>query len=1098
MYLQQKLRSRLGKEKQLLSKAGVLLLCSLAMIPTMAARALPSKMKQTVVLQQTVRGVVMDEQQVPIPGVSVKDKSMPTRGTTTDGSGNFSLNVPTGTTLVFSYIGYESKEVVVQEENTSLSVTLKSSSNQLEEVTVSIGYQRVRKSDVTGAIASVKSDELNLTAPKLGQALVGKMAGVQVSQVSGAPYQGTKIKVRGVGSINASSDPLYVIDGYPAGNNININPNDIESIDVLKDAASAAIYGSRAAGGVVLITTKRGKEGTSHVDYDVLGGFGQLSKKVDLLNAEQFIDLLIDGRNNAYKDLVINSGKAWSDNMFMDNNQTRVALVGNAGSVQIPDDIYDFSTGRAKAPQYHTDWQNELYRNAPFQRHNLSFYGGSEKVHYYISGSYQDQKGIMRGTDQTLFNFRSNIDAQISKRLQVGANISFTYNDNNEVETGRYDHSPSMAALLYLPYLPARDENGNPIQYQMAELSAQNYGVQNPENPLAYVDMVKNNRKGRRSFYNAFANLNIIDGLTLKVNGGLTTYNEKFDYYKPTSLSDGNYAPYSPQAINAAYAQADNQGDLDLLGEATLNYRKSFGDHNLDALIGYSAQQTDVDFLSVRANGFQSDAIGEITDKGAAPTNFWLNKAYKQRTTLQSYFSRVSYNYKSTYFLQATFRTDASSRFGPNNRWGWFPSVSGGWTLSNEDFYNAWLGEGSTVKLRASWGLSGNNNIGDYNALTTYNAPGGVVLGNQVVTAYWPDDLKDPDLGWESTSQYNAGLDVGILRGRVNLMANFYLSRSYNLLFNQPVSAVSGTSTILTNLKDSKVQNKGFDFQVDAALIQKHDFDLSFSGNINVNRNKVLDLGGASTIYVAGAERSYITHVTQEGSPVGMFYGFKVLGIANEDNYDKVAPSAAQSNPMHPGDLYFEDVNGDGIVNDNDKQVIGTPYPDFTYGFAISARYKKIDLRASFNGSQGNKILDGYDYYLYNMEGSGNQYANVDQRWRAPQSPGDGEVYRASRAGTQSNSTRLSSFYLQDGSYLRMTNIMVGFTFPSKWISSMKISGARFYASVDNPFTITNYKGYNPEPDYNNGNNAANLTPGVDYGLYPLVRSYNLGLKVTF
>jgi len=1095
MYLQQKFKNRLEKESPLLSKVGLLLLCSLAASPAMAAIKTQAKVKQqTVALQQTVRGTVTDAQQVPIPGVSVREKNRPSNGTTTDGSGNFSLNVSAGATLVFTYIGYETKEVVVEEGNTSLMVALNASSNELEEVTVSIGYQRVRKSDVTGSIASVKSDELNLTAPKLGQALVGKLAGVQVSQTSGAPYNSTKIRVRGVGSINASSDPLYVIDGYPAGNNININPNDIESIDVLKDAASAAIYGSRGAGGVILITTKRGKEGTSHVDYDVIAGFGQLSKKVDLLNAEQFIDLLIDGRNTAYKDLVINSGKTWSDNMFMDDNATRVALVGNAGSVSIPEDIYDFSTGQAKAPQYDTDWQDELYRNAPFQRHNLSFYGGSQKVHYYVSGSYQDQDGIMLGTDQKLFNFRSNIDAQVSKRLQIGANISFTYNDNNEVGTGRYDHSPSMAALLYLPYLPARDENGNPIQFQMAQLSSA-YGVQNPENPLAYVAMVKDNRKERRSQYNAFANFDIIEGLRLKVNGGIMTYNQKYDYYKPTSLSSGNYAPGSPQAITAAYAQADNRGDVDLLGEATLNYRKSFGDHNLDALIGASAQQTDVDFVSVRANGFQSDAIGEITDKGADATNFWLNNAYKQRTTLLSYFSRISYNYKSKYFLQGTLRTDASSRFGPQNKWGLFGSVSGGWTLSNEDFYDDWLGAGSTVKVRASWGLSGNNNIGDYNALTTYNSPGGVVLGNQVATAYWPDDLKDPNLGWESTSQYNAGLDVGILNGRLNFMANLYLSRSYNLLFNQPISAVSGASTILTNLGDSKVQNKGFDFQVDAALIQKQDFNLSFSGNINVNRNKVLDLGGASTIFVAGAERSYITHVTQEGQPIGMFWGFKVLGVADESNYQTVAPSAAQSNPMHPGDLYFEDLNGDGIVNDNDKQIIGSPYPDFTYGFAISASYKKFDLRASFNGSQGNKILDGYDYYLYNMEGSGNQYVDVDQRWRSPENPGNGKVYRASRAGTQSNSTRLSDFYLQDGSYFRMTNIMLGFTFPTRWISSLKISGARIYASVDNPFTITKYKGYNPEPDYNNG---ANQTPGVDYGLYPLVRSYNLGLKVTF
>ncbi|MGK6352268.1 SusC/RagA family TonB-linked outer membrane protein [Parapedobacter sp. DT-150] len=1043
--------------------------------------------------QTTISGKVTDEDGNPIAGATVTNKSNQS-ATQTNTDGTFTLSGAVGDQLSVRYLGYTEvdREVTSQDNNT---IILTLAENMMEEVMVSIGYQQVRKSDVTGAIANVKSEELNLTSPKLSQALVGKLAGVQVSQTSGAPYEGTKIRVRGMGSINASSEPLYVIDGYPASN-LNINPNDIESIDVLKDAASAAIYGSRASGGVVLITTKRGKEGRSTVDYEVLGGFGQLSKKVDLLNAAEFIDLIIDGRNNSYKDLVITRGLTWTDEMLRDDNAARVARVGNAGSVSIPEDYYDFATGLAKQSPYDTDWQDALYRNAPFQRHNLSIYGGGEKTRYFVSGSYQNQDGVMLGTDQQVYNFRVNVDSKVSERFTVGANVAFTYNDNNEVTTGRYDRSPSMAALIYLPTLPVYNEDGTYAQYLMGDLSANNYGIQNPENPLAYVTQIKNNRRGKRGFYNAFADFKIIDGLNLKANGGITTYDEKYDYYRPTSISDGNNPPFSSNAKTAAYADANTRGEVDKLIETTLNYNKTFNEiHQINALLGYSAQRTDVDYMAVRANGFQSDAIGEITDKGADPSNFQLRDAFKRATTLQSYFSRVMYTYDSKYFLSASFRTDGSSRFGPESKWGTFPSVSAGWTLSNENFYHDWLGEQSSVKLRASWGLSGNNNIGDYRAITVYNAPGGVIIGDNVATAYWPGDLYDPNLGWESTSQFNGGLDFGLLRGRLNIFTNLYLSRSFNLLFNQPITAVSGATTILTNLPDSKVENKGFDVQVDAAIVRNSDFDLGLSGNIMVNRNKVLDLGGASTIITNGAERSYLTHITQEGSPIGMFYGFKVLGVATEENYQEVAPSAASTNPMQPGDLYFEDVDGNGVVNDDDKRIIGNPHPKFTYGFALNARYKSIDLRASFNGSHGNQMLDGYDYYLYNMEGSGNQYADVAQRWRSPAEPGNGKVYRASRGGTQSNSTRLSTFYLQDASYFRMTNILLGYTLPQTTANKLLLSGLRIYGSVDNPFTISKYKGYNPESDYDQ---RGNLTPGVDYGLYPLVRSFNVGLKVTF
>lgn len=1075
--------------RKLLLPVGLLAACSPAAMASGNSKLVPATELNN--RFATINGTVTDEKGQPLPGVSVYDKQTK-KTTSTDGNGKFSIEANNGARLVFSFVGFDTQEVIVS-GNKTINIKLKESSNTLNEV-VAIGYQKIRKSDVTGAISSVKASELNLTSPTVGQALVGKVAGVQVSQTSGAPYSGTKIRVRGIGSINASSDPLYVIDGYPAGNNVAINPEDIETIDILKDAASAAIYGSRASGGVVLITTKRGKDGKGHFEYDVQGGISQLAKKVKLLDANQFIQLLIDGRNNAYKDLWVNAGKTWNDAMYSDNNATRIANVGNGSSVSIPADLYNFSTQQAIPATYNTDWQDELYRNAAFQRHNLSFSGGNKDVKYFLSGGYQNNDGIVTNTNQKVINFRGNIDGNVSERLRVGANISYTQNNNREVQEGRYNLSPMMSALIYLPYLPARDANGNPIQFGMGAQASQ-YGIQNPENPLATVEQLKIARRGDRSTYNANATYKIIEGLDFKANLGTQTYSEKYDYYLPTSLSNGNNRPYSNESIAAATAVAQNLKQIDQLAEFTLNYNKTFGKHKLDVLAGYSAQKTTSDLIKVSAKGFQNDNIGEITDKGADPSFFALDAASKTANTLLSYFGRFSYNYAGKYFLTGSFRRDGSSRFGPLNKYGNFPSVAAGWNLSDEDFYNGFLGERSTVKLRASWGLSGNNNIPNYRTAQEMSAPGGVVFGNAISTAIWPNAIQDPKLGWESTSQYNFGTDIGLFNNRLNIIANYYLSYSYNLLFNQPISAVSGTSSILTNLADSKIRNKGFDVQIDGRIIQNQDFTLGLSGNIAVNRNKVLNMGGASTILTNGAERSYLTHITQEGQPVGMFYGFKVLGRITADNLGKVAPSAASTNPAKIGDLYFQDTDGNGVVNDADKTVIGTPYPKFTYGFALNTSYKTFDLRASFNGSYGNQVLDGQDYYLYNFEGSGNQYVDVADRYRNEANPGSGLNYRPSRAGTQSNSTRLSSFYIQDGSYFRCTNITLGYSFPKSLANAIKVTNIRIYASVDNAFTITDYKGYNPEVDYSGG---SNLTPGVDYGNYPLARAYNLGVKLTF
>jgi TonB-linked SusC/RagA family outer membrane protein len=1047
-----------------------------------------------------ITGTVTDETNQPLPGVSIMIKNT-NKGTSTDVSGKYSISAEPGAVLVFKFIGYLPKEITVGDQ-ANINVKLVPQANMLNEV-VAIGYQTIRKSDVTGSVASVKSSDLNLSSPSLGQALVGKVSGVQVSQTGGAPYTSPKIRVRGIGSFNASSDPLYVIDGYPS-NDIYINPEDVESIDVLKDAASAAIYGSRASGGVVLITTKKGKLGKGRFEYDVQTGIDQLAHKVKLLNADQAAQLVIDGRNNAYHDLWVNTGHTWNDAMYSDPNTTRVTNVGNTGSVSIPDGLYDFATQTPIKQTVNTDWQDELYRNTFMQKHTLSFSGASSDIRYYVSGSYQNQPGIIQSTGQQRYNFRANIDGDVSKRIHIAANIAYTQNTNQETQEGRFDHSPILGALIYMPYLPAYNADGSLATNAEAAGSTQ-YGYQGIENPVALAERIKINRKGYRGHYNAAATYHILKDLDFKTNLGTETYTEKYDYYYPTTLSSGAFPPGSQQSILAANAQASNLVTVDKLAEFTLNYNKQIGKHHFDALAGYTAQITSADYISVKANGFQNDAIPEISNKGALAANFALNSAYKSEYTLLSYLGRANYNYAGKYFLTASFRADGSSRFGPANKYGYFPSVAAGWNLSDEDFYHNFLGDQSTVKVRASWGKSGNFNIPNYAIQQTLAAPTGTVLdGNSAVTATYPGGIKDNRLSWETTSQYNFGTDISLFKGRLSIIANYYLSYSYNLLYNQPISAISGSTTILTNLRDSKIRNGGFDFQVDGRIINSKDFTFGASGNISLNRNKVVKLPSNNTLIINGAERSYLTSITTQGQPIGMFYGFKVGGIITADNLGKTAPSASQTNPAKIGDLWFVDTNHDGIVNDADKGIIGSPYAKFTYGFALNSTFKKFDLSAAFNGSYGNQVLDGQDYYLYNGEGSGNQYANVANRYRNAQNPGDGSFYRASRAGTQSNSTRLSTFYLQSGSYLRCTNLTLGYTLPGFLQNTLGLTKARVFASVVNAFTITKYKGYNPDVDYNysgaasNNTQPANLAPGIDYGTYPLVRSYNLGVNVTF
>jgi TonB-linked SusC/RagA family outer membrane protein len=1093
-----------------------------------------------------VSGTVTGDNNEPLQGASVSVKGS-AKKTTTDASGKYAVAAAKGETLVVSYTGFAMQEIKVGDA-ASINFSLKAEATTLDEV-VAVGYQRLRKSDVTGAITSVKAKEMNLSAPTLGQALVGKVAGVQVSQTSGAPYSGTKIRVRGIGSVNASSEPLYVIDGYamggnasqgqgnggngtggynPAlsGNDIFINPDDIESIEILKDASSAAIYGSRAASGVVLITTKRGKQGKGKLEYDYQVSSQQLANKVDLLNATQFIDLFVDGRNANYKDVLISKGITWNDAFYSDDNATRIVKAGQTAtgcSVCILKDVYNFATQAKLAPKYNTDWQDVLYRNALSQRHNLSFSGGTNNTRYFISGGYLDQPGILNSTYQRRINFRSNIDADINPKLKASASAFVTNTENREVQEGRFNQGPILGALVYMPIFPAYNADGSLATADKgagAQTDGYAYSFQGIENPLALAQRVNINRKGLRATYNGSMSYEMIKDLVAKVNLGGSTYNEKYEYYYPTSLSSGINAPGSSQAILAANSSAQSLNSQDVLAELTLDYKKKIRQHSFDFLVGYTAQETKTDILAVAAKNYTNDLVPEITSGGAVAGDFSrLGNSGKSNTTLVSYLGRIVYNYDNRYFLSGSFRADASSRFGPENRWGRFGSVSTGWAISNERFYNNWLGRKSTLKLRASWGLTGNNNIGNYRYEQDITGSGGVVIGSTVYNAGWAGGTTDAKLGWESTEQYNFGLDATLLSNRISVMFNYYISKTKDLLYNQNISAISGASTILTNLHNSNLSNKGFDLQVDAKLVQLKNFTLGVSGNITANSNKVISLGGASEIQVAGAERSYITHVTREGDPIGSFYGVKVAGMIRQQdmaavNADQAAYKANgnkfpvgyklqafpistfSTTPLNPGDLYFVDKNGDGLITDADKDIIGSPYAKYTYGFGLNMTFREIDFSASFNGSQGNKVIDGQDYYIRNMEGSGNQYSIIDQRYRSETDPGNGHEYRASRGGSQSNSTRLSDYYLQDGSFLRCTNITLGYNMTNlSFVKKLGISGLRFYTSIDNVFTITKYLGYNPEVDFNNG---ANLTPGVDYGKYPLVRSFNMGVKVQF
>lgn len=1045
-----------------------------------------------------VTGVVTDNYREPVIGATVVDLSTK-NGTITDMDGKFTLDVTDQSTLQVSFIGFAPSEVVVGNQQ-NLVVQLKEDVKLLDELVV-IGYGAVRKSDLTGSVASIKTDELNKSTANLEQSLIGHTPGVQIKQTSGAPGAGTSIRIRGVNSVHTSVEPLYVVDGFPASKDVYINPADVASIEVLKDAASAAIYGSRAAGGVVIITTKRGAKDKTRVELDYQFSMQELSRKIDMMNADELRELHLDGYNNTYFDFLrINNiygsdEERWTRSRE-DDNATRTANGASNLMLLAPDFL---------STKYNTDWQDALFSKAPMHRTGVSISGGKEGHKYMFSLGYLDQDGIVAPSNHNRITSRLNMDIDVSDRLSVGVNSNMFYVTERTVRTDGLAFADGLIlnALGMPPQYPVYEEDGS----YATGWTYRNFAYQTfaGENPVALKDLIEQYYTRTRYSINTDARYKLFDGLFAKVNAGLQISDQIYRYYRPAGeIGQSNGFPGSYDL----HARASNDRDFntDWLLEATLNYDKTFGKHSFNGLAGYSMQKKNYDNIDANGQGFKNDRIPDLSAAGPTATDENGTSAVTSRSawSIMSFFGRMIYNYDSRYVINATLRSDGSSRFGPAKRWGYFPSVSAGWNVSNEEFF-APLTDIMTMRLRASWGISGNYNISNYRhspnmAQGTYN------LGQGTVFTYYPSAFVDQKIGWEKTNQTNIGADFTFLNGRLNLIANYYHSVTNDLLYNTTVSAVTGYTGSWTNLAEGKVYNEGVDFQIDGNIIATKDVKWNAGFNISVNRNKVM---GLSDEIVTKAQRSQITHVTRNGLPIGSYYGMVSQGIINAEDYANIlidkanqntpdyvlaGPPVADYDNVYMGDVKWKDVDGNGKITEDDREIIGSNYPDFSFGFNTSFSWKGFTLSTTFDGQYGAEVINFSRYYIANQEGGVNTMKWGVDRYRDESNPGNGMVYRANRSAKNLN-TKFSTYLVEDASFLRCTNITLGYNVQkNQLLEKLNISNVYVYGSVDNALMLTDYLGYNPDVDYNSGN----LAPGIDFGTYPLARTYSLGVKLSF
>jgi len=1031
--------------------------------------------QQRVENRVSITGTVTDSAGEPIIGANVVEKGT-TNGTVTDFNGGFSLTVAERAVLTISYIGYTNREVTVGSQR-AFSIRLQDDTQALEEVVV-VGYGTQKRSDVTTAVASVSSDNLKeRAAMNFGEAIAGQVAGVQIQQTNGSPGgEGLTVRVRGVGSITQSNDPLYVVDGYPmeGGAFRLLNPSDIESIQILKDASSTAIYGSRGANGVVIISTKKGKAGKPVVRLNAYVGFQQREKEVKMMNRDQYVEWFIDGRNQAWLDAnVIAADPDKSPHTINDSNERRALYPSASTQYMIPDGTggykYNFHDPASVAQMEDNNWQDLLFRNAMIQQYELSVSGGSENTQYTFSGSYIDQEGIVLNTAYERFNFRTSINSKVSEKFSVGMSL-MAYTTNGKEQANGKD-APVMYALNLPPIFPLRNEDGT-------------YGsmVRNPEilagdvaNPIGIAEQVYNKRRRYGWLGTIFAEWEIIKDLKFRVgvNGGIQDNINKV--FRASNIDfDASKAPRPAEAVNERWT------DRDWVIENTLSYNKTFIEkHVLSALVGYTTQKHTYEHMRGEARGFANDNIQTLN----AGTMYALTSD-ESAYSMISYLGRINYVFDNRYLLTTTLRRDGSSRFGSNKKWGTFPSVSLGWRISQERFMQE-ITQVSDLKLRASFGISGNNRIGNYSSiglLATGFYPTGDALQNTVN----PNTMPNNDLGWEKTRQYNLGFELGLFDNRVRLEADFYDSRSIDLLLNVPVPTITGYSTQMQNI--GKVQNRGMEYVLSTKNLVG-EFSWSSNFNISFNKNKVLEVGVDERPIYGSAANANNSFITKPGYPIASFFGYVYEGVfMSQEELDKY-PHLANDKV---GDGRYRDVNGDGKLDQNDKTIIGDNHPIFTAGFNNTFAYKNFSLGIQFTGSYGAETFSFWKRMCGIYHGDRNGAIEQLNRWRSNEQPGDGIHFRPTRtpSGWQRDP---SSAWVQDASYLRLRNLTFGYDLDKKVTQTLGVSGLRFYVTGTNLFTITDYVGYDPENSSESG-----LSKGGDYMGYPAARSYIFGVNVTF
>ncbi|WP_367866928.1 TonB-dependent receptor [Pedobacter sp. WC2423] len=998
--------------------------------------------------ENTVTGFVKDEKNQPLPGVSIRIKGI-SGGTTTDRQGKFTINVNPDAILIISFIGFKTKEQEIK-DRVSINIILQQDERELNELIV-VGYGNQERRNLTSAIGSVKMENIQgIKAASVDLKLAGQLAGVTVNQVTGTPGGGVIIRIRGSGSTGAGDDPLYVVDGFPISTGFDqhsnplstLNPDDIESISVLKDAASTAIYGSRGSNGVIIINTKKAKIGQSSIALSTFTGLQSITQKskIKMMNATEFAQF----RNEAAEDLAKFNGKVFDPSTIPVEYRNPSSL------------------GEG------TNWYNELTQPALMQNYNLTIANGTSKVRSLFSIGFFNQKGSVINTGFTRYSLRANIEADVLKNLTIGLNLAPTYNRRNKQETdGHFQSGVITQALLDSPIPPVRLTDGtfNP------RITSPGTFVNN--NPVNALTNTMNKQVDFRTMANVYAAWKVVEGLNVKTTLSADYNNSNTDSFRPSYVGDFRKAP--PQLATGSTSASNS---MNCLNENTVNFNHQWGKHSLTALAGFSIQNETSDYRATFGSGFPDDIVRTLNVAASLTA-----EARKEQWKLLSLYSRFNYAYQDKYLLTASIRRDGSSRFAPNNRWGTFPSISAGWRISNESFFPK-TGAIDQLKFTASYGLAGNNNIGNYAYIATldkYN----YVFGNVLAPGNALNELGNIKLGWETTTQLNIGMDLSLLKGRIYLVAEFYNRYTENMLSYLQLPISSGFTSSLTNI--GNVRNRGLEFTLTTKNILKKDFNWSTDFNISFNRNKVISLGKTPQILDA-PEFENPTSITKVGQPLGMFFGYVFEGIfQNQKEIDQQPHFEGQL----PGSIKYKDINGDGIIDGNDQTIIGNPHPNFTFGLNNRLSYKNFDLNIVMAGSQGGHVFDLYKQFTTNLDGVFNVEKEVANRWRSETNPGAG-LLPSTNANTNLARDYYPSYWVKSNSYIAFKDISLGYTFKTKFSQNFRV-----YASAQNALLITAYKGGNPEVGINSEEGNHSLAPGINFTGYPISAVYTLGINLT-